>query len=92
MPIQFNQPQDITSREFTEHEWDVDMFERQAKHAINIKELDIQAAKLEAKITSWFRIPIYIISLPVKVLALIPLVVYAARSKEVPEQLWQLLR
>ena len=92
MPLNFTQNQDISSREITEHDWEVDMFERQAAHSIKIKELDIEAAKLEARVSAWFRLPLYLLKLPVLLLCIIPLTVYAARKQEVPEQLWALLR
>lgn len=90
MPLQFRE--EITPREIVSHEWEVEMFDKQAEHAVRIKELDIQAAKLEARISSWFRIPLYIFSLPVKLLAIIPLCIYAVRRTEVPQELWNLLK
>lgn len=92
MPLNFNQPEQMTSREFTEHEWEKEMFELQATHAVKIKELDIQAAKLKAKITSWFRIPIYIISLPVRILFIVPFCIYVIRGQEIPQEFWELIR
>lgn len=82
----------ITPREYELHQWEVDMFEKQAAHAVQLKELDIQAAKLEAKISSWFKVPLYLLMLPVRVLLVIPLCIYAARKHEVPEALWALFR
>ena len=83
---------EITQRQFTEHEWEVDMFERQANLQLKLKELDIEASKLEAKIVSWFRIPLVLITLPVRILFVIPFCIYVAKGKDIPEQFWALLR
>ena len=87
-----NRLENITPREYEEHQWEVDMFDKQAAHAIKMKELDIQASKLEAKISSWFKVPLYLLMLPVRVLLVIPLCIYAAKKEAVPEALWALFR
>ena len=83
---------ELSPREWATMNYDKEMYELQADHAVKIKELDIQASKLEAKITSWFKIPLAILKLPLYVLMVIPLTVYAVRGQEVPEQMWTLLR
>lgn len=92
MPMNFENSSEMTSRDYTQHEWEVQEFEMQAKHQIQLKQLDIQASKLEAKITSWFRLPLTVITLPVRILFIIPLSIYAAKGKEVPEEFWRFLR
>lgn len=69
-----------------------EMWEKQATHSLEIKRLDIEAAKLEAKISAWFKLPLVIVKLPLLMLLIIPLSIYAARKQEVPENLWGILR
>ncbi len=93
MPISdFNAPTEATSREYTLHEWEVDMFNRQAAHQQKLTELEIEKQKLDAKFNALLRLPFVIITLPVRILFLIPLCIYAVKHKEVPEELWNLLR
>lgn len=92
MAILPNQREQLTPREYELYNQQKEMFELQTAHAERIKRLDIEAAKLEAKITSWFKIPLSIIKLPLFILLVIPLSIYAARKEAVPEQLWRLLK
>jgi hypothetical protein len=82
----------LTPREYETMNYEKEMYELQAAHAVKIKELDIQAAKLEAKISSWFRLPVTIVKLPLFLLMVVPLTAYAVKGKKVPAEYWTLLR
>lgn len=87
----------ITSEELSPREWaeynnQKEMWQLGAEHAKEMKQLDIEATKLETKWSSWMKIPITIIKLPLFILLVIPLSIYAARKQEVPEAYWRLLR
>lgn len=92
MPINFDQPDQMSAREFEQHQWDVEEFEKQAAHQIALKQLDIQATKLEAKITSWFHVPIMIIKLPVLILFGVAFICAQFTKKDLPAEFWQFLR
>lgn len=92
MAIGNNFREQLTPREYELYNQQKEMFELQAAHNVQIKQLDIEAAKLEAKITSWFKIPLAIIRLPLFILLVIPLSIYAGRKQEVPAELWRLLK
>lgn len=92
MPMNFDSPNEMNAREFTQHEWDVEEFKLQAELTVHVKELDIQAAKLEATITSWFHIPIMIIKLPVLVLFGIAFICAQFTKKDLPSEFWAFLR
>lgn len=82
----------LSPREHEEMQYNKEMTEIGYAHGVRIKELDIEAAKLEAKIQSWFKIPLTILRLPLFVLFVIPLTVYAIKGKDVPPEYWALLR
>lgn len=88
----FDSPAEMTSKEYTQHEWDVEEFDKRAQHAVTMKQLDIQAEKLQAKITSWFHVPIMIIKLPVLILFGIAFICAQFTKKDLPAEFWQFLR
>lgn len=92
MALGLNQRNELTAREYELYNQQKEMFELQTAHAERIKRLDIEAAKLEAKITSWFKIPLTLLKLPLFILLVIPLSIYAGRKQEVPAELWRLLK
>lgn len=92
MAILANQRSEITAREYETWAHEKEMWTLQAEHLERIKQLDIEAAKLEARIVSWFKIPLTIIKLPLLILLVIPLSIYAARKQEVPAEYWKLLK
>lgn len=75
----------LTQREIQQMEFDKQAWERQAEHQLRIKDKEIEVLKLEAKWASWIKIPVIIITLPVRILFVIPLSIYAATKQEVPE-------
>lgn len=82
----------LTPREYEEYNQQKDMWELQSAHAKEMKLLDIEVQKLEVKWSSWIKLPLTIVRLPVLILFVIPLSIYAAKKQEVPEQLWRLLK
>lgn len=75
----------LSPREWSEHNNAKEILEMQLDHAKAIKAMDVEVAKLEAKWSSWLTIPVTIITLPVRVLSLLPLTVYAITRQDVPE-------
>jgi hypothetical protein len=90
--LNINTGDNVTQKEIVEHEWEVENFEKQAAHQLQMKELDIQASKLEARITSWFSLPRYLLSIPVRILFVIPLCLYVLKRQEIPAEFWKLLK
>lgn len=85
-------PEELTPREWAEWNNQKEMWELQAAHEIQVKKLEIEVQKLEARWSVWLKIPLVILSLPVRVLLIIPLSIYAAKKQEVPQEIWKLLR
>lgn len=77
--------EELTPREWAQHNNEKEMLELQMAHAKEMKRLEIELQTLEAKWATWIRIPLVIITLPVRFLAIIPLSIYAATKQEVPE-------
>ena len=90
MPIQSRE--ELTPREHDIYLQEREAFERQSQHAIKIKELELEATKLNSKISAWFRLPLTIIKLPVYGLVGLAVVVYAIRGIEPPQVVIDLLR
>lgn len=83
---------ELTSREWAIYNNDKEMWELSANHAKEMKLLDIQLQRLEAKWASWIKLPLVVITLPVRILFVIPLSIYAIRKQEVPEAFWNFLK
>lgn len=75
----------LSTREIQEREYEKQAWEAQAEHQLRLKDKEIEVMKLEAKWASWIKIPVIIITLPVRILFVIPLSIYAATKQEVPE-------
>lgn len=90
MPIQTRE--ELTPREWALYEQEKEAFERQASHAVEIKRLELEAVRLESKFGVWFKIPLEIIKLPVKIVVGLAVVVYAVRGIEPPETVVKLLK
>lgn len=82
----------LTPREYEEYQQSKEMWELGAAHAKEMKQLDIELAKLEAKWSSWLRIPKYIILMPVYFVFGIAYIVAQKYDKELPEQYWKLFK
>ncbi len=81
----------LTPREQQQYENDKEIMRMQMDHQKEIRAMELQVERLSASFASWLKIPLFILSLPVKILLVIPVAIYAVRGKEVPEQLWKLL-
>lgn len=78
-------PASLTPREAEQMAYEKEMFEKQA--AFQLRQLE-----LEAKWTSWLRIPVTIIKLPVYCLMAIGFIVGVAVKKDMPDDFWKLMR
>lgn len=92
----------ISPRESVEHQWSLDEWDRQAQHAITMKNLEIELAreqhqaeielkKLESKWASWLKIPLLIIKLPVFILFGFAYIVCAFTGYQPVKRFWDLL-
>lgn len=90
MPIQTRDQ--LTPREYAIHNHDKEMLELQMAHAKQMKELEVESNRINSKWTTIFRLPLALIILPVKLVIVSVLVVYAIRGIEPPESITSFLR
>lgn len=83
---------EMSAREYTQHEWDKESWEKQAEHAIRIKQLDIEADKISARWNVLFRIPILIIKLPVLMILAVAFCIAVGRKQELSSSFWDYMR
>lgn len=81
----------MTAREREDFEQQKRLYEMQSAHSIEIKKLDLELAKQEAKWSSWLKIPIFIILLPVKILFGIAFIFSVFTKKELPPEFWKFI-
>lgn len=83
---------ELTPREWAQFNNDKEILQLQMAHAKELKRLDIEAQKLDIKWATWLKIPLVIITLPVRILFIIPLSIYAVTRQEIPENYWKFLK
>jgi len=86
------QREELTAAERERMQHEKDMYAMQNNHIRNIKELELELATLEARWSSWLRIPITILKLPLYVVLGVAYCIAAGRKYEPPEAFWQLLK
>lgn len=77
----------ITPREQMEMDYQKEMTDRHMQHEKELKAMELESEKISSKWTVVFRLPLALIKLPVQILIVIPLTVYAVRGIEPPEAL-----
>lgn len=87
MPIQSSEQ--LTPREWAQYNNEKEMWELQATHALRMKDKEIEVMKLEAKWRAWLKLPVVIITLPVRFLFGIAYIVAVARKTELGDNFWQ---
>ena len=86
------QREQLTPREYEEFNQRKEMFEMQAQHELAVKEKELEVMRLEAKWSSWIKIPLTIVKLPVLLLFGIAQIVAVARKYELPEAYWRFIK
>jgi len=81
----------LTPREYELYNQRKEFFELQAQHDLAIKDKDIALATLEAKWSSWLRIPLFIVMLPIRVLLGIAYIVAVSRKFELGDRFWNFM-
>ena len=82
----------MTPREREEYEQHKTITEMQLAHAKEIKQMEIELARLETRFGSWLKIPITIIKLPVLVVMAVGYCIAVSRKVEPTENFWKLMR
>ena len=83
---------EMTSREYQQHEWDVEARRETFEQQVKLKQMDVELARLDAKWSSWLKLPLRLIMLPVYLLFGVGYCIHAITKKEPPENFWKLMR
>lgn len=85
--------EELTSREFAVQEHEKEMAELQFKHDVDVKKLELEVARVEAKWSSWLRIPVTLIKLPVYCLLAVGFIITSFREDKEPGQnFWDVIK
>lgn len=82
----------LTPREHQEFMNRKEFFELQAQHELAVKEKELEVMRLEAKWSSWMKIPLTIVTLPIKLLLVVPISISLLTKKEIPDNLISLMK
>lgn len=83
---------ELSKREYEEWQHEREVWEATAAHQIALKQLDLDLARLEAKWSSWLRIPLTIIKLPVYLLFGVAFIMSVIVKYDLPEDFWRFLK
>lgn len=83
---------ELTAREREEFEQEKELATLQAEYQLKYKAIDFELKKLEARWTSWLRLPALIILLPVKFIMAFAIPISVITKKDLPEAYWQFMK
>lgn len=82
----------LSPREYEIQQYEKQMLELQMEHTIRVKQMELELQKLESKWSAWIKLPFVLLTLPLRILLVIPLSIYAATKQAVPEAYWRWLK
>lgn len=82
----------MTPREYQEFENEKTLAEMQIDYNLKVKAMELEVAKIEAKWTVLYKIPLMIIKLPVAILFGIAVIFSTVTKVELPQQFWDYLK
>lgn len=83
--------ENLTPREIKEYEYEREIAELQAQYQLKFKTLELDIKKAESRWTQLFRIPLAIISLPVRLLFGFGYIAHAIRKTDPSDKFWDYL-
>lgn len=90
--LQSNTRESMSSREREEFKQEKEAAQMQIDFQLRAKELELEIAKIEARWSSWLRLPMAIIMLPVRLLFGVAYIVAVARKHDPGERFWDFIR
>lgn len=82
----------LTPREYEEFNQRKEYFELQAEHELKVKNLELEVMKLEAKWSSWMKLPVMVLMLPVRILFGIAFICSVFVKKDLPAEYWRVIK
>lgn len=92
MAIDRTQRTQMTDYEREGFEQEKTVTQMQLEHVQALKAMDYEISKIEAKWTIVFKLPLAIVTLPVKVLMAVGYIVAMARKQEPSDKFWEYLK
>lgn len=86
-----NARESLTDREREEFEQEKSLAELQAQYQIKYKEMELELQRVEVKWTQVFRLPVAVISLPIRLLFALGYIAHAIRGTEPSTKFWDYL-
>lgn len=87
-----NSRDEMTAREREEFAQEKEAAAIQAEYNLKIKEMEIEVARMEARWSSWLKLPLMIIKLPVFIVFGIAYCIAMAVKHDPPESFWKFLK
>lgn len=91
MQSSFND-QPITAAESTRHSWDEEAARLAREHDLRVRQLELEVYKLEARWSTWLKIPATIIKLPVYFVMAFGYIVAVLRKHDPGEKFWDFMK
>lgn len=84
--------EELSPREWAQYNNEKEMLELQMSHAKEMKNLELEVMKLEAKWSSWMKIPLTIVKLPVYILFSLAYCISMITKRDVGEDFWRFMK
>lgn len=82
----------ITPREMSLHRQELEVLEKQIAHSERLKEMELEIAKIDAKWSAVFKIPLTLIKMPVLIVMAVGYCLAVWKGKEPSQDFWRFLR
>jgi hypothetical protein len=82
----------MTPREREEHAQSMEIAKTQADYQLEYKRLDIEVKKIEARWSSWLRLPAMLIWLPIRFIMAFAIPISVITKKELSDKYWEFMR
>jgi hypothetical protein len=82
----------LSPRERAELDWEKEAARLQITYNETIKQMDLDLKKLEVKWTQLFRLPLAILTLPIKLVMSLAIPISVVTKKDLPDKFWEFMR
>ena len=82
----------LSPREYEEFNQRKEYFELQAEHELKVKNLELEVMRLEAKWSSWMKLPVMVLMLPVRILFGFAFICSVFVKKDLPAEYWRVIK
>jgi hypothetical protein len=92
MPINTEIRETLTPRERAELDWEKESARMQMEYAEKVQALELEVRRLEVKWTQLFRLPLAILTLPIKLIMALAIPISVITKKDLPEAFWSFMK